>query len=55
MEMIILLEKQLVNNNYDLINQVKTLPPADQKVYSEKVSRLIEQTQQTVSKLCKPN
>lgn len=48
---------QLLNkirdNNNDLLSQVRTLPPADQKVYSEKVSRLIEQTHQTVSGLNK--
>lgn len=41
------------DNNNELLSQVRTLPPADQKVYSEKVSRLIEQTHKTVSGLNK--
>lgn len=52
-EQLIELEKKIVQGNYDLLNLVPTLPPSDQKVYSEKVSRLIERTQATVSGLNK--
>lgn len=45
---ITLLAEQIRENNFNLINQVKTLKPCDQKKYSEKVSKLIERTVKTI-------
>lgn len=42
------LVEQIRENNFNLINQVRTLKPADQKEYSEKVSKLIERTVKTI-------
>lgn len=53
LEKIYQLEQQLISNNFQLLNQVRTLNPEDQKVYSEKVSRLIERTHETVSNINK--
>lgn len=44
---------QIRDNNYALIKQVRRLNPGDQKVYTEKVSKLIDRTHKTVSTLNK--
>lgn len=47
---ITMLAEQIRENNFKLMNQVRTLSPQDQKVYSEKVSKLIERTVSTLKK-----
>jgi hypothetical protein len=53
LEKIQLLEQKIIAGNFQLMNQVRSLPPKDQKEYSEKVSELIVRNQETVSKLIK--
>lgn len=53
LERIYQLEQKILDNNNQLLSQVRSLPPDDQKIYSEKVSRLIERTHETLSDLNK--